>query len=69
MSVNGIRQLVEEFGSSTVDQLIYLMANTNFGHSALLKSSLSNTVRAGFKLGENKGGGDMGMFVSTGNIR
>ena len=53
MSVNGIRQLVEEFGSSTVD---HLMANTNFGHSALLKSSLSNTVRAGFKLGENKGG-------------
>ena len=39
-----------------------------FGQSALLKSRLSNTMRAGFKLGDNKGG-DMGMFVSTVNIR
>ena len=30
MSVNWTRQLVEEFGSSTVDQLIYLMANLHF---------------------------------------
>ena len=68
MSVNGIRQLVEEFGSSLIDQLICFMANTKFGQSALLKPSLSNTVRAGFKLGENKGG-DMGIFVSTVSIR
>ena len=68
MSVNGIRQLVEEFGSSTVDQVICLMANTRFGQSAFLKSSYSNTLIAWFKLGENKVG-DMGMFVSTVNIR
>ena len=56
MSVNWIRQLVEEFGSSTVDLL--------YGQSVLLKSGLSTTVNAGFKLG-----GDMGMFASTVNIR
>ena len=35
MSVNGITQLVEEVGSSTVDKLIFLKANTKFGQSAL----------------------------------
>ena len=68
MSVNVMRQVVEEVGSSTVDQSIYLMADIKLAQFALLKSSLSNTLIAGFNLGENKGG-DIGMFVSTVNIR
>ena len=55
MSVNGTRQVVEEFGSSTVDQSICLMADIKLAQFALMKSSLSITVIAGFKLGENKG--------------
>ena len=35
---------------------------------SLLKSILSNTLIAGFNFWENKGG-DIGMFVSTVNIR
>ena len=35
---------------------------------ALLKSSLSNTLIAGFNFGEHKGG-DISMFVSTVNIQ
>ena len=68
MSVNGMRQVVEEVGSSTVDQSICLMADIKLAQFALLKSSLSNTLIAGFNFGENKGG-DIGMFVSTVNIQ
>ena len=68
MSVNGMRQVVEEVGSSTVDQSICLMADIKLVQFALLKSSLSNTLIAGFKFGENNGG-DIGMFVSTVNIQ
>ena len=63
MSVNGMRQVVEEVGSSTVDQSICLMADIK-----LAQSSLSYTLIAGFNFGENKGG-DIGMFVSTVNIQ
>ena len=56
MSVNGMTQVVEEVGSSTVDQSICLMADIKLAQLALLKSSLSNTSIAGFKFGENKGG-------------
>ena len=59
MSVNGMRQVVEELGSSTVD--------IKLAQFALLKSSLSNTVIAGFKFEKNKGG-DIGMFVSLSTV-
>ena len=68
MSVNGMRQVVEEVGSSTIDQSICLMADIKLAQFALLKSSLSNTLIAGFSFGENKGG-NIGMFVSTVNIQ
>ena len=68
MSVNGMRQVVEEVGSSTVDQFICLMADIKLAQFALLKSSLSNTLIARFNFGENKGG-DIGMFFFTVNIR
>ena len=68
MSVNGMRQVVEEFGSITGDQSICLMADIKLAQFALLNSSLSNTVIAGFKFGGNKGE-DIGMYVSTVNIR
>ena len=55
MSVNGMRQVVEEFGSSTVDQSICLMADIKLFQFALLKSSLSNTLLAGFNFWESKG--------------
>ena len=55
MSVNGMRQVVEEVGSSTVDQSICLMADIKLAQFALLKSSLSNTLLAGFNFGESKG--------------
>ena len=57
MSVNGMRQVVEEVGSSTVDQSICLMAYIKLAQFALLKSSfsLSNTLLAGFNFGESKG--------------
>ena len=55
MSVNGMRQVVEEVGSSTVDQSICLMADIKLAQFALLKSSLSNTLIAGFNFGENQG--------------
>ena len=64
MSVNGMRQVVEEVGSSTVDQSICLMADIKLAKFALLKSGLSNTLIAGFNFGDNKGA-DIGMFVST----
>ena len=67
MSVNGMRQVVEEFGSSTVDQSICLMADIKFAQFALLNSSLSNTVIAGFKFRKTRG--RIGMFVSTVNIQ
>ena len=50
------------------DQSICLMADIKLAQFALLKPSLSNTLIAGFNFGENKGG-DIGMFVSTVNIR
>ena len=52
-----MRQVVEEVGPSTVDQYICLMANIKLAQFALLllKSSLSNTLIAGFNFGENKG--------------
>ena len=68
MSVNGMRQVVEEVGSSTVDQSICLMTDIKLAQFALLRSNLSNTLIAGFKFGDNKGG-DIDMFVSTVNIR
>ena len=37
MSVNGMRQVVEEVGSSTVDQSICLMADIKLAQFALLK--------------------------------
>ena len=48
-------QVVEEVGSSTVDQSICLMADIKMAQFALLKSSLSN-ILAGFNFGECKGG-------------
>ena len=68
MSAKGMRQGVEKVGSGTVDQSICLMADIKLAQFALLMSSLSNTLVAGFNFGENKGG-DMGMFVSAVNIR
>ena len=56
MSVNGMRQVVEEVGSSTVDPSICLMADIKLGQFALLKSSLSNTLLTVFNFGESKGG-------------
>ena len=55
MSVNGMRQVVEEVGSSTADQSICLMGDIKLAQFASLKSSLSNTLIAGFNFGENKG--------------
>ena len=55
MSVNGMRQVVEEVGSSTVDQSICLMANIKLAQFVLLKSSLSNTLLTVFNCGESKG--------------
>ena len=63
-----MRQVVEEVGWSTVDQSICLMAEIKLAQFALLKSGLSNTLIAGFKFGDYKGG-DIGMFVSTVNIQ
>ena len=55
MSVNGMRQVIEEVGSSTVDQSICLIAYIKLAQFALLKSSLSNTLIAGFNFGETRG--------------
>ena len=55
MSVNGLRQVVEEVGSSTVDQSICLMVDIKLGQFALLKSNLSNRLIAGFNFGETMG--------------
>ena len=44
MSVNGMRQVVEEVGPITVHQSISMMADIKLAQFALLKSSLSNTV-------------------------
>ena len=49
-----MRQVVEEVESSTFDQSICLMADIKLAQFALLKSSLSNTLIAGFNFGENK---------------
>ena len=68
MSVNGMRQVVDEVGSSTVDHSICLMADIKLAQFALLKSSFSSTLLAGFNFGESKEG-DIGMFVSAVNIR
>ena len=56
MSLNGMRQVVEEVGSSTVDQSICLMADIKLAQFGFLKSSLSNTLIAGFNFWGNKGG-------------
>ena len=50
-----MRQVVEEVGSSTVDQSICLMADIKLAQFALLKSSFSNTLLAGFNFGETRG--------------
>ena len=55
MSVNGMRQVVEEVGLSTGDQSICRMAEIKLVQFALLKSSLSNTLISGFNFGEHKG--------------
>ena len=49
-----MRQVVEEVGSSTVDQSICLMADIKLAQFTLLKSGLSNTLIVGVKFGEKQ---------------